>query len=226
MIIWTNDIHLNFLIGKSSIQKFSKSLTEKNPEASCLIISGDISSGEVLKDHLIRLVQEWGKPIYFVLGNHDYYNSSWSEIDILAKGLNNYIPNLHWLNQGIHKIDNHIICGVGGWYDAFYGNPDTNFRLNDFRLINELSFVEGIREFLLEEIRERARREADILAVQLKEACKEDEGTIIVVTHVPPYKESSLYRGDNPTEDSLPWFTSASTGAVLDRFSDNNPKPG
>ena len=194
------------------------------PDAQGIIITGDISSGKVLEGHLRELAEGWTKPIYFVLGNHSYYDSSWKVIDEMVSSLTKEIPHLHWLNQGFHEVDGHAICGVGGWYDAYHGNSNSGIELNDFRLIDELVPVGSFRPLLLEEIRKRAGYEADILANQLKEACATDNEVIIVGTHIPPYAESAWHEGAHSNREWVPWFSSASTGATLDRFAENNPE--
>lgn len=224
MLVWTTDTHLNFLKQSSAAKKFAAYLFEENPDAQGLIITGDISDGKRIEDHLRGLAEGWTKPIFMVLGNHDYYHSSWAVIDAKVQKLVEEIPHLHWLNQGFHEVDGHAICGVGGWYDAYHGNSHSGVELNDFHLIDELVPVGSFRPLLLEEIRKRAGYEADILASQLKEACVTDNEVIIVGTHVPPYAESAMHEGKPSDREWVPWFSSASIGATLDRFAENNPE--
>lgn len=224
MLIWLNDIHLNFLRQPNAAKKFAASLFEKYPDAKGLIITGDISDGTNLEKHLRELSEGWSKPIYFVLGNHSYYHSSWTKIDTLVTNLVDEIPHLHWLNQGIHEVDGHTICGICGWYDAYHGNSNSNVDLNDFYLIAELLPHSRFRPLLLEEIRRRAGFEADTLARHLKEACELDNEVIIVGTHIPPYAESAFHEGKPSDREWVPWFSSASTGVTLDRFAEHHPE--
>ncbi len=223
MLVWTTDTHLNFLRQPSAAKKFAAYLFEENPDAQGLIITGDISDGKRIEDHLRELAEGWEKPIYFVLGNHDYYGSSWSTIDMQIQKLVSEIPNLHWLNEGFHEIDGHAICGCGGWYDAYHGNSNSLVDLNDFYEIRELLPHSRFRPLLLEEIRRRAGFEADTLARHLREACKTDNEIIIVGTHVSPYAGSAWHNGKPSDNEWVPWFSSLSTGVTLDRFAENNP---
>ena len=224
MLVWTSDTHLNFLKPKQATKFFGEALMQENPDATGLIITGDISDGKRLEEHLRQLAAGWTKPIYFVLGNHDYYDSSWKRIDFVVARLTKEIPNLFWLNEGSHEIDGHVICGCGGWYDAYHGNSNSCIDLNDFYIIDELQPQSKYRPLLLEEIRKRAGYEADVLTKHLREACKTDNKVIVVCTHVAPYAESAWHEGKHSDAEWVPWFSSMSTGTVLDRFAENNPE--
>lgn len=231
MILWGSDFHFNFLkqLGfYSSTTRFGEYLLEENPEAEGIIITGDISTGSLLFKHLKEFAHGFTKPIYFVLGNHCYYGSSFAEIDsqllrALAAFKIDGVNNLHWLNDGWHVHDGHAIVGVGGWYDAHFGNQMTKQYINDFYEIMEL--MPGLRyhDLLLQLIRDRAGQQADRLAVLLKDACEKHD-TIIVCTHVPPYGEAAWHRGELGDPDMRPWFSSLSTGAVLDIYSARYPE--
>lgn len=223
MLLWASDFHLNFLRLQGAVKFFGEALMNENPDATGLIITGDISDGKRLERHLRALAEGFTKPIYFVLGNHDYYNSSWLNIDKMVACLVKEIPHLHWLNQGYHEVDGHVICGVGGWYDAYHGNAHSTVELYDFTNIAELLSESRCRETLLDAVRKRAGHESDQLARMLKAACKTDN-VIIVGTHIAPYSESSWHEGKLSNRDWVPWFSSASTGAVLDIFAKRYPE--
>ena len=68
---WLTDIHLNFL-KPLALKRFYERVRAEQPGV--LLVTGDI--GEA--DSVVRFVTELAQiaPIYFVLGNHDYYRSS------------------------------------------------------------------------------------------------------------------------------------------------------
>jgi predicted phosphohydrolase len=222
-LIWGTDFHFNFLRNDFAVRKFGEYLSKEYPDNTGIIITGDISDGTHIVNHLKEFSSSFTNPIYFVLGNHSYYDASWSKIDSLVTKIVDEIPHLYWLNQGIHEVCGHVICGVCGWYDAYHGNSNSNVELNDFYNIAELLPQSRYRPLLLEEIRRRAGFEADTLARHLKEACKTDNEVIIVGTHIPPYAESAWHNGKTSDREWVPWFSSASTGATLDRFAEHNP---
>jgi predicted phosphohydrolase len=226
MLLWISDTHFNFLRPTgfySPVKRFGEYLMEENPDATGLILTGDVSTAGVLIKHLNEFAEGFTKPIYFVLGNHDYYNSSFTKIDDAVGKVVTTIPHLHWLNQGWHIHDGVAVVGVGGWYDAYHGNTNSPVDLNDFYDIVELIPGSRYRDLLLEIIRKRASAEADQLAVMLKEACDADIDTIVVGTHIAPYAESAWHEGKQSDRDWLPWFSSASTGAVLDIYAKRYP---
>lgn len=224
MIVWLTDIHLNFLKQPKAAEFFAEYLVEEYPEATGLIITGDISTGKLIQRHLEQIAKGWKKACYFVEGNHDFYSSSFSVVDRKVQQVCEEYPHMHWLNDGWHMHDGAVIIGVGGWYDAFYGNPKTQIELSDFFDIAELTSVtwKG-RDSILEVVRERAVHEADILAKMMKVACEESD-TIIVGTHVPPYRESSWHMGKPSDDEWAPWFSSKSTGMVLDIYAKRYPE--
>jgi predicted phosphohydrolase len=221
-VLWVTDPHLNLLHPQNGAKAFAQYLAKENPDAHGLIITGDIATGPTLERTLRQLVEGFEKPIYFVLGNHDYWFSSFKDIDRVAGSLE--IPNLYWLNKGVCKIGPWAIVGVGGWYDAFYGNPWTRAEMADFSEISELKPGLQNRERLLELVRERAEQEASTLSKLLLEACQGPEKTILVASHVVPYREAYKYNGAPGEEMWAPWFTSKILGSLLDRFSHENPE--
>lgn len=68
---WMTDIHLNFL-AMPQIDAWLEIIGGDNPDI--LVITGDIGEAHTVADYLIRMVKRLDIPIYFVLGNHDYYN--------------------------------------------------------------------------------------------------------------------------------------------------------
>jgi len=221
-LLFCTDLHTNFLRQKDGAFRFVKNLVINNPKADGLIITGDISSGEVLEDHLTQIAQGFSGHIYMVTGNHDYYNSSFKDIDNLIPKLTDKFSNLHWLNQGWVSYKGISIVGVGGWYDAYYGNSNTQVRISDFNLIEELKHAH--LDLIIKLVRSRAKREADRLDELLAdEILVDNRDVVLVATHIPPYPEASWHEGKVSDRDWLPWFSSASTGLVLDKYSSEYP---
>ena len=74
---WLTDIHLNFLKSKQ-LDAFLQSLSRQT--ADCFLISGDIGGSDSVVGYLKQMAAVLKRPIYFVLGNHDYYGSSIEEV--------------------------------------------------------------------------------------------------------------------------------------------------
>ena len=223
-LLWVTDTHLDYVRVSEPSKTLAQYLVAENPNADALLISGDISNGGLIEKHLRELANNYPHPIFLVTGNHDYYFSSFKDVDAKVHKVVAKFPNLHWLDE--HWVTYHgiPIVGVGGWYDAYYGNVYTKEQLNDFYEIKELRPGLHYHDLLLKLVRDRAGAQADNLASMLKEACLIDSDTVIVTTHVAPYLEASWYRGKQSERDMAPWFTSASTGAVLDTYADKYPE--
>lgn len=224
MLLWTTDSHLNFLRRDDGAFLFAQCLAEENPDADGLIITGDISSGEVLEKHLTQLSQGFLKPIFFVLGNHDYYESSFQKTDDLVTGLTKKFENLHWLNQGSHICKGISIVGVCGWYDLRHGNTRTHVRIHDFTAIEDLWAGRSFLDLAIELSRKRAVKEAERLDELLfEEVCNVDSDVVLIATHVSPYPESCWHEGRRSDRDWMPWFSSHATGEVIDKYAENHP---
>jgi 3',5'-cyclic-AMP phosphodiesterase len=72
-LAWFTDLHLNFLSDKDA-KAFCAALA--STEADCFAISGDIGEARSVQRYLRLLENSLQRPIYFVLGNHDFYGGS------------------------------------------------------------------------------------------------------------------------------------------------------
>lgn len=224
-LIWATDTHLNFIKREDGALQFAQYLAKENPKADGLIISGDISDGPNVERHLTQLAKGFGKPIYFVLGNHDYYHKSFKATDDCILELTKKIDNLHWLNLGSASCNGISIVGVCGWYDARVGNTRTHVEIMDFTAIEDLWGGLNYRDLMIDLVRKRAVKEAERLdALLFEEICNVDADTVLVVTHVSPYPGSCWHRGQLSDRDWLPWFCSITTGEVLDKYAENHPE--
>ena len=71
-LTWCTDTHLNFC-STATIEAFCIELNQSDGDI--IALTGDISEGSILEEHLNFLATRLNKDIYFVLGNHDYYCS-------------------------------------------------------------------------------------------------------------------------------------------------------
>lgn len=112
-----------------------------NCDSDIIVIAGDYSKGTNLKNVLINLhYATKGKPILFVLGNHEFYGSSRKSFEPFIKNITKTYPNIHILCEDIVIIDNVVFLGSTGWWDGSYGQftEETMMGLNDFRMIYDI----------------------------------------------------------------------------------------
>jgi predicted phosphohydrolase len=219
MIGWITDPHLSFL---RSATDFGLWLRQEFPEVDKWLITGDIAESYDVFSYLTDFRTSLGKDILFILGNHDYYHSSFDEVDEEAGAL---APStgLTWLRgAGVVTVDNVAIVGNCGWFDARYGNSRSRIALNDFRFIVDLAPGQFNRDLLVQLCDNRAKRLANELKERMREAVQQSDN-ILVATHVPPYSEACWHEGEVSNSDWLPWFTSRATGNAIDEVAGENP---
>lgn len=183
--IWLTDIHLNFLKDEKIIEFF---LNLKFKQADGIFLTGDISNGLYITKHLAWLQKITDLPIYFVLGNHDFYKSSFTDVEYRVSSLVKNTSNLHYLtiSEPIALNDTTAIIGHDGWYDAGWHEPMTPLVfLADWYFIEDFKFTfSNKRRMIL--IRDRALQAAERLEQNLKKAFQTYD-TIYLLTHFPPW---------------------------------------
>ena len=65
--------------------------------------------------------------------------------------------------------------------------------------------------------------DANALKINLEQAVKQLPERVIVLTHVPPFKESCQHMGKVSDDNYLPYFSSKAIGDVLMPFAIDNP---
>jgi predicted phosphohydrolase len=228
--VWLTDIHLNFLSVRARSELYSQI---KETEADYVFITGDIAEARDVCMHLTIMAEALGnnQQILFVAGNHDYYFGSVKgmkeEFKQLSHGKIKYAPG-----SDVIKLQNKVyLCAVDGWADGRYGDYDNSpVVLNDSRLIKELDDsipITGIlaerNASLLREMQRLADEDAFNLSEKIALTLKEDPKKIIVLTHIPPFPESSLYQGKIAGDDYLCFYTCKAVGDVLMKFAEENP---
>ena len=208
-LAWATDLHLDF-VRPDTYQTFRDELRQHRPDA--LLITGDISEAPHFDLHLQRLAGLIDGPLYFVLGNHDFYRSSVAEVRTRAAGL---AAPLHWLPaQGIVELTpGAALIGHDGFADARLGNYQrSDVVLNDFFFIGELQNLDrqGRRHRMQELAEESAAHFRHWLPVAL-----DRYPHVIVATHVPPYREASWHEGRLSDDDWLPFFSSRVAGEAI-----------
>lgn len=213
---WLTDIHLNFLENDER-KKFYRSITEANLDA--LLITGDIAEAPSIKVLLQEMASFIKKPIYFVLGNHDYYRST---IELVKQEITSLCETeklLNWLPvTGPHILNDEVILiGQDGWADGRLGDfQNSPVSLVDSRLIADLFQQKILGKYhLLKKMQQLADFDAKNLHINLKQSLLQHPKKIIVLTHVPPFRETSLYDGKISDDNYQPYFTSKASGDVL-----------
>lgn len=227
---WITDPHLDHLSSQEELIKFIKKLNERNSDG--LLITGDIAEAKTIYDYLGILSGAYQRPIYFVLGNHDYYGAWMKETRDSVRQVCGAVPKgiLNWMDESGPIMLNRktAILGHGGFYDGQEGEPGLELGMTDFYLpcgVNDLiqAFGRGSRH-LFDKLLEFGTECADVITQQVETALNHGARRIIVVTHVPPFLEASYFRG-RPSEPShAPFYVNRTLGNALLEIAKANPK--
>ena len=207
-----SDIHLNFL-DEDGLQSFLSGLSSYNVDG--WLISGDIGESANVIHFLDLLADALPQPIYFVLGNHDFYGSSLSKTTCAVKKFVKNNKQLTWLTWSeVQNLSSGVaLVGDDGWYDARLGNAfETPIKLNDFFVIQELCGLN--RQHLVNKLKQLGDESVFRLKPKLF-AAAENNNKVIVVTHVPPFGEAAWHEGQSSTDNWLPWFSCKVMGNLL-----------
>lgn len=225
---WTTDVHVGHLENEGkSLKQFAESLVASDPTG--VFITGDVSISKQLVYHLSTIERVVRRPVYFVLGNHDYYGSEVEKVRKQMRELVNVSSYLRYMSSMpfMALTQNTAVVGHDGWYDCGYGNvARSTFFMSDWIAIGDFARFSGGREYMMRNSAPKNKNE--IIAVAkgfAKEAVQHvHDGIkgaarnfkhIIILTHVPPFRESHIYKGAPADEGSLPWYTSQMMGELL-----------
>ncbi len=219
-LAWTSDIHLNHV----SLKAWERWIqTLRRSAADAVLISGDVSEADDVEFQLRRLSETLPQPIYFVLGNHDFYCSSIAATRRTISELARELPTLFYLTDcsPIELAPRRFLLGEDGWGDGTIGDFDHSpVRLNDFREIIDFQRVgrERWQPLVQQQGAESAERLQGKLAALVGRA---DQA--LVITHVPPFRESCWYQGQTTDDNWAPFFVCGQVGTVLETFARENP---
>src|SRR5271169_5868764 len=94
--LWFSDTHLDQVL-PWNLTKFIVSVIKEKPQG--IFLTGDISNGGLIYWHLKLLASLISCPIYFVLGNHDIWFSSFDKVYEKIRKLCKDHDNLIWMND-------------------------------------------------------------------------------------------------------------------------------
>jgi 3',5'-cyclic AMP phosphodiesterase CpdA len=213
-IAWVTDIHLDFL-RPPHLDTFFSLIRAHKPDA--LLVAGDIGESHSVQYYLKLLEKRCGCPVYFVLGNHDYYHSSRATVTRMVRQLCDRSSLLTWLNDvDVVSLTAEVaLVGHDSWSDGRLGDFATSrITLEDYRLIDDL------RELEMPQLQAKLHALGDEAAAHFRRVLPVALAThahVLAVMHPPPFREACWYGGQvaQPNDDYLPHFTCKAVGDVL-----------
>lgn len=219
--LWVTDIHLEFL-KPAQIEVFFQQVAAQQPDS--VLITGDITNFGQHEAHLTFMAELAKAPVYFVLGNHDYYGTSVQHVHDAMTRITRRNPTLRWLdNMRVVPLSaDTALVGHGGWSDGRYGSfLKSPVILTDYIQIYDLTDITPVERF------KRMCALADAGANHLRDVLAEavpQYKRVFVLTHAPPFIEACWHEGKTPTLDDpyLPHFTCKAIGDVLLEFAERH----
>jgi len=198
-LAWITDPHLDHLEKKDpgALARLGSALDREH--ATHILLGGDISESRSFEEQLRCFSKACRRPVYYVLGNHDYYFGSVAEVRKRAAELE--IPGVLWLPAtGVVDLGGGTaLIGHGGWGDAHRGDFEKFVILTDYAAISDLAvtidredfWVKGFtkRKALVKKLRQLGREAAEVLRTDLENAVAEYR-RILILTHVPPFTQT------------------------------------
>lgn len=238
-LAWATDIHLDFITNPEqpvpsakNLDVFCKSLLQGKPDA--IFLTGDISLSKHLRDHLFALEARIPLPIYFVLGNHDFWLGKIEEVRKQMNQVTLQSDRLKYLSAMpyVALSNETVMVGHDGWYDGFNGNPyASGLQMNDWYRISDFVEAGAVNrqtgflnlELVLSVARNQAVLAAKHITFGIKSAISQRKPKkIIVVTHVPPFT-GALHRAPADPQALYPWYSSKTMGDMLLTAAKANP---
>ena len=170
-----SDLHTEFLTPAEQLDLF-----DSFPEVEGIIIAGDLSTKKYLKNNLSYLCKKY-KEVIFVVGNHEFYNSSFPEIDDLLEEIEeNLIENLSFLDNSVYTYNDIKFLGGTLWF------KDEPLNILYEKQMNDFSYIKNLRH----EVYDKNRKTVEILENLI------DRDSIIITHHLPSFRSvNDKYKG-------------------------------
>lgn len=187
-----SDLHLEFSEGTMDIPMMDD---EKDQ---VLVLAGDIglSKRPTTYTYFFEDIFEGFRDVIYIMGNHEYYRSSYEGTIPQIKDNVDYLPNVHVLENETFVIDNTAFICATLWTDYHRNNPlaldVARMRLNDHRFISHEGGM-----FTPELAYEKHMASKNFIFTEVKNL-KSQGMKVVVVTHHCPSELSIHERYQGP----------------------------
>lgn len=201
-----SDIHLEFN---------EKVFPKIKPLCDYLFLAGDIGKLNTpnFKDFFDYCSANW-KKVFYVLGNHEYYNShkSYDTLNLDYKEFFKNYSNIYLLDNDVYELDDFVIVGSTLW-----SYPQSTMGLNDFIQIKKLDITKNRKTGI--SLEEFGNLHINALKFINEQISKYKNKKIIMMTHFPPsQKDTSHPKYNNQLQYLKDYFASN----CLDDISDDH----
>jgi predicted phosphohydrolase len=222
-LAWVTDPHLDHA-QVAALTRHVKQLRDKSPDA--VLVTGDFATAPRLPKWLRAYHRFAERPVYFILGNHDFWGGSIGETRARVREEVAREPGITWLTEsGPVRLGRTVLVGHDGWYDARTGDWESRrVRMQDWELVEDLREA-GSHEDLVGRIRALADEAAAALLPKVEDAAQ--AGTsVLIATHVPPWPlPPPRAHPIDPAGDAIaPWYVARQLGHSLERIAERHPR--
>ena len=213
-----SDTHFNHVTSGEVVEVGQSAAVQHRADA--LLLCGDIAEAVSVEQALLDLDDGFHRPIYAVLGNHDYYQSSFKAVHEAMGTLSKRHPRITWLRTAgvVALTPTTALVGIDGLTDGAHGDPlQGALRMNDSRWIHDLQGLIPIRK--VEVLFAKAKVDVAALERNLVKALRAFEH-VIVATHVPPFAAMASEKPDYVRS----WYVAKMMGDMLIKIAARFPK--
>lgn len=211
-VVWLTDLHLNHC-DDEQVEELFKEVKSHRPDS--VWIGGDFSESFQLERYLRWIGHAFTCPVYFVLGNHDYYFASIAMVRDRVSELCQEWPNLHYLSRtGVVSLSKRsVLVGHDGWADGRLGDYERSVvMMHDYHTINDLAGRDKLARWdVLKQLGDEAGK---YIGEQLEIALQTHDHAY-VLTHVPPTRSSCWHNGNLSDDQWAPHFTCKAVGDAI-----------
>jgi predicted phosphohydrolase len=220
---WATDVHLDFLKTDEAVLEWIEDCVKPIP-GDILLLTGDISLAPSILHHLRMIEKHSKKHIYFVAGNHDYWDGSFDELRSEFRKLEPLTDGITWMGavDFVPVGETMALVGHDGWYDARNGDlANSRFCMNDWYRIKEFA---AHPDRIVDISRHLADEATNHVVAGVEKAISAGKTKIVVMTHFPTHPEACRYKGGPSEPTALPWYSSKVMGDALERLAEENPR--
>ena len=211
-LLWLSDLHLE-RADDQALSLFTDALAGIAYDAA--VITGDVSSSRHLIRHLEMISGAIKRPVFFVLGNHDYHGETIRKVRDRIAELCRRVDNLHYLDgTKIFPLNSSTaLIGHDGWADTRAGRiGKAEFRRKGHGEIGDFQTLSPCGR--LQKMRDLGRESAVAIRTILPRALMRYRH-VVVATHVPPFPSAVRFDGQPCDCEMLPKFANLSAGLAL-----------
>jgi len=211
-------------VSNIQVMMLCEAIDDANVDA--IVINGNIAQPKEFSER-ISWFDYSNKPLYFVLGPHDYSGQLVQTVREKMSTQYGKNKNCNWLTvtEPVKLSKTTALIGVDGWGDIRIGKKfHTKLLMTEHCRIDDLRQSTNKRDILWK-LRSLAEADAKLAKKKLTSALKRFKN-VIFMSHIAPYANALLKDEQLPNEHLLPYYVSKCLGDVITdvakQYTDNN----